>query len=212
MHEVENYRGAYGQDRYQLAMKTDRPLGAERPMFFVPGAGQMELAGKAQKWTQWGPFLIVDEYMGWYREALQLRETVVIGDWSPICKFNISGPDVHQFMRFLQTRKDFADIEVGQSMYTVMAREDGKVVQDPLITRVSEDAYMITTDQIDSWLQHVIEVGNFDVQVDRHSHPVLPDVDPGTELHRADERRRREFDGEPPLLPAAGHRDRRHTV
>ena len=166
MHEVENCRGAYGQDRYQLAMKTDLPLGAERPMFFVPGAGQMELASKAQKWTQWGPFLIVDEYVGWHREALQLRETVVIGDWSPICKFNVSGPDVHAFMRFIQTRKDFADIEVGQSMYTVLVREDGKVVQDPLITRVSQDAYMITTDEIESWLRDVVEVGHFDVRIE----------------------------------------------
>ena len=166
MQEVANYRGPYDQDRFRLARRTDLPLGAERPMFFVPGAGQMELFSKAQKWTQWGPFLIVDEYVGWYQEALQLRETVVIGDWSPICKFNVSGPDVHAFMRFIQTRKDFADIEVGQSMYTVLVREDGKVVQDPLITRVSEDEYMITTDEIESWLRGVVEAGNFDVRIE----------------------------------------------
>ena len=166
MQEAGSHRGARDQDRYALSLRTDLPLGAERPMFFVPGAGQMELAGKAQKWTQWGPFLIVDEYVGWYREAVQLRENVVIGDWSPICKFNVSGPDVHAFMRFIQTRKDFADIEVGQSMYTVLVREDGKVVQDPLITRVSEDAYMITTDEIESWLRGVVEFGRFDVVIE----------------------------------------------
>ena len=166
MHEAVSYRGPYAEDRYRLAKNTDLPLGAERPMFFVPGAGQLTLAGKAQKWTQWGPFLIVDEYVGWYREALQLRQTVTIGDWSPLNKFNISGPDVHPFMRFLQTRKDFADIEVGQSMYTVLVREDGKIVQDPLITRVSEGTYMITTDELESWLRHVIRVGNFDVNIE----------------------------------------------
>lgn len=166
MQEAGSHRGAYDQGRYELSLRTDLPLGAQRPMFFVPGAGQMELAGKAQKWTQWGPFLIVDEYVGWYREAVQLRETVVIGDWSPICKFNVSGPDVHAFMRFIQTRKDFAEIEVGQSMYTVLVREDGKVVQDPLITRVSEDAYMITTDEIESWLRDVVELGRFDVVIE----------------------------------------------
>ena len=166
MLEARSYEGSYDQDRYRHSLRTDLPLGAERPMFFVPGAGQMELAGKAQKWTQWGPFLIVDEYVGWYREALQLRETVVIGDWSPICKFSVSGPDVHAFMRFIQTRKDFADIEVGQSMYTVLVREDGKVVQDPLITRVSEDVYMITTDEIESWLRDVAEAGRFDVLIE----------------------------------------------
>ena len=166
MQEAASHRGVSDQDRYELSLRTDFPLGAQRPLFFVPGAGQMELAGKAQKWTQWGPFLIVDEYVGWYREAVQLRETVVIGDWSPICKFNVSGPDVHTFMRFIQTRKDFADIEVGQSMYTVLVREDGKVVQDPLITRVSEDAYMITTDEIESWLRDVVELGDFDVVIE----------------------------------------------
>ena len=166
MHEAGSYGGPYDQDLYKRSLRTELPLGAERPMFFVPGAGQMELAGKAQKWTQWGPFLIVDEYIGWYREARQLRETVVIGDWSPICKFNVSGPDVHAFMRFIQTRRDFADIEVGQSMYTVLVRDDGKVVQDPLITRVSEDAYVITTDEIESWLRDVVEISDFDVQIE----------------------------------------------
>ena len=166
MHEVGSYRGPYDEDRYRLAKNTDLLLGAERPMFFVPGAGQMTLASKTQKWTQWGPFLIVDEYAGWYLEALQLRETVVVGDWSPIHKFNVSGPDVHAFMRYIQTRKDFADIEVGQSMYTVMVREDGKVVQDPLITRTTEDAYTITTDEIENWLRDVMIVGNFDVRIE----------------------------------------------
>ena len=89
MQEMGSYRGPHDQDRYRQSLRTDLPLGAERPMFFVPGAGQMELASKTQRWTQWGPFLIVDEYVGWYQEAIQLRENVVIGDWSPICKFSV---------------------------------------------------------------------------------------------------------------------------
>lgn len=165
MHTVGGHRGPDDEDRYRLAKDTDLLLGAERPMFFVPGAGRMALASKTQKWTQWGPFLIVDEYVGWYREAQQLRETVVIGDWSPICKFRVTGPDVHPFMRYIQTRKDFAGIEVGQSMYTVLVREDGKVVQDPLITRVGEDEYVITTDEIESWLRDVTVAGDFDVAI-----------------------------------------------
>ena len=166
MHEVGSHQAPCDGDRYRLAKNTELLLGAERPLFFVPGAGQMTLASKTQKWTQWGPSLIVDEYVGWYREALQLRETVVIGDWSPIHKFNVSGPDVHAFMRYIQTRKDFADIEVGQSMYTVMVREDGKVVQDPLITLTSEDEYVITTDEIESWLHDVSAAGSFDVRIE----------------------------------------------
>ncbi len=166
MHEVRGYRGTYAEDVYRAAMDTDRALGAERPMFFVPGAGQLTLGSKAQKWTQWGPFLIVDEYVGWYREALQLRQTAVIGDWSPINKFDISGPDVHEFIRFVQTRKDLANIEIGQSMYTLMVREDGKLIHDPLITRLSEDVYQMTPDQVDQWLPHVVEAGGFDVHIE----------------------------------------------
>ena len=135
-------------------------------MFFVPGAGQQTLQSKAQKWSQWGPFLICDEYTGWYNEVLQLRQTAVLGDWSPINKFNLSGPDVHKFVRFLQTRGDMKDIEIGQTMYTLMVREDGKLIHDPLIARVSEDTYRITPDQADSWLAYVVEVGNFDVTIE----------------------------------------------
>ena len=166
MHEIKNYSGTYPAETYAMAMDNERLLGAERPMFFVPGAGQQTLQSKAQKWSQWGPFLICDEYTGWYNEVLQLRQTAVLGDWSPINKFNLSGPDVHKFVQFLQTRGDMKDIEIGQTMYTLMVREDGKLIHDPLIARVSEDTYRITPDQADSWLAHVVEVGNFDVTIE----------------------------------------------
>jgi glycine cleavage system aminomethyltransferase T len=166
MREVTTFKGTYPQETYSEAMDTDRLLGAERPMFFVPGAGQQTLGSKAQKWTQWGPFLICDEFYGWYDEALDLRRTAVIGDWSPINKFNLTGPDVHAYVQYLQTRGDVKNIEIGQSMYTLMTREDGMLVHDPLITRTGEDSYRITPDQADKWLAHVAETGKFDVQIE----------------------------------------------
>lgn len=166
MKEVTTFKGSYPAEMYSEAMDTDRQLGAERPMFFVPGAGQQTLGSKAQKWTQWGPFLICDEYSGWYDEAQDLRNTAVIGDWSPINKFNLSGPDVHKYVQYIQTRRDMKNIEIGQSMYTLMARDDGMLIHDPLITRTSEDTYRITPDQADHWLAHVATSKGFDVQIE----------------------------------------------
>lgn len=166
MTEISNYKGSFSPETYATAMNTDLLLGQERPMFFVPAAGAQTLQSTSQKWSQWGPYMIVDEYTGWYQEALQLRQSAVIGDWSPINKFNLSGPDVHRFVLYIQTRGDLKDIEIGQSMYTTMVREDGKLVHDPLIWRTGEDTYRITPDQVDEWFVHIVEKCDFDVTIE----------------------------------------------
>ena len=153
------------QHKYKTSINYDLPLGKERPLIFTPAAARQEKASIAHKWSAFGPFLLADEFSNWYDEAIALRETAVLGDWSPLGKYLVSGPDAGNYSDFLATR-DLSQMGVGQCMYTPMVNERGKLVGDNLVTRISEDSYRWTTDNMGNWLDHVRAVGKFDVEIE----------------------------------------------
>lgn len=152
-------------DAYARAVDYGLELGTERPMLLTPAASRQDLESLNHKWSAFGPFLLADEFSNWYDEALTLRDTAALGDWSPLAKYVVSGPQAFQFSDFLATR-DLTTMEVGQVMYTPMVNEAGKLVGDNLVARTSENSFRWTTDTMTLWLEHVREVGNFDVQID----------------------------------------------
>lgn len=156
---------ATARDVYLRAIDYDRPLGLDRPFVLTPAAARQEKASLNHKWSAFGPFLLADEYTHWYDEALQLRETATIGDWSPLAKYIISGPDSHRFSDYICTR-DLSELEIGQCMYTPMTNEQGRLVGDNLVVRLDENRYRWTTDTMTKWLAHARELGGLDVSID----------------------------------------------
>lgn len=153
------------RNNYKASINYDLPLGTERPLILTPAATRQEKASTAHKWAAFGPFLLADEYSNWYDESIALRTTATLGDWSPLAKYLVSGTDSGRFSDFLATR-DLSKMEVGQCMYTPMVNEQGKLVGDNLVTRVADDAYRWTTDNMGKWLEHVREVGKFNTEIE----------------------------------------------
>jgi glycine cleavage system aminomethyltransferase T len=152
-------------DAYVDAMQFDRPLGLDRGLVWTPPAAEMERRSEVRKWSQWGPFLTLDEYAGdWWNEISTLRSAAVLGDWSPIGKYEIFGPDASKFMNFACAR-DLSDQEVGQVMYAPFVNESGKMVHDFPVFRLEENRYRITPDKLDVWLNHIRSTKDFDVEI-----------------------------------------------
>ena len=150
---------------YHDSINYDLLLGKDRTLLLTPAAARQEKASTAHKWSAFGPFLLADEYSNWFDEAIALRTNAVLGDWSPLAKYLVSGPDALKFTDYLGTR-DLSKMKIGQCMYTPMVNEQGKLVGDNLVTRLSEDSFRWTTDNMGQWLHHVREVGGFDVEID----------------------------------------------
>ena len=150
---------------YDLAMQFDKPLGVHRTLVWTPAAAEMEKRNSVHKWLQWGPFLTLDQYDGeWAKEISALRSTAVLGDWSPLGKYVIEGPDASRYVDYLAAR-DMASMEVGQIVYAPFLNEDGKMVHDFPCARLASDTYRITPDKLDLWLHHVREAGDFQVEI-----------------------------------------------
>ena len=99
---------------------------------------------------------VVDVYDDFPSELGAIRETVAMGDMSPLCKCAIEGPDAgHLVDRLIPRPTD--QFEVGQIYYTPWCTEEGKVVSDGLVYRVGEHAYRFTGDPTCEWFREKAE-------------------------------------------------------
>ena len=78
------------------------------------------------------------------REVTSVRSGVGFCDVSTLGKIELQGPDVPAFLDRLYINT-FSTLKVGRARYGVMLREDGFVLDDGTVTRLSEDRFFMTT-------------------------------------------------------------------
>ena len=83
--------------------------------FASPGAAAQEKYNNSLQWELFGsalgPYINPLEYTHWWEESLALRNAAILGDWSFVDKFRITGPDAPEFMNYTCT-KDLSNQEV----------------------------------------------------------------------------------------------------
>ena len=97
-----------------------------------------------------GEHMAVRTSVGWYFWTHQLVE--------------ITGPDVTAFLDYMFPN-DVASLAVGRDRYTVMLNEQGEIIDDVVIMRMSEDVYWVSTlfaTKLDDWWY--FHQGDYDVE------------------------------------------------
>ena len=97
------------------------------------------------------------QYSGIVDEHMAVREAAGLFDVSHMGEVFVRGPQAFAFVQHLVTN-DVAKLYDGRALYTVMCRPDGGVVDDLLVYRLNEYAYMlvINASNIDkdfAWMQ-----------------------------------------------------------
>jgi sarcosine oxidase subunit alpha len=77
-------------------------------------------------------------------EALAVRERVGIIDVSTLGKLDVRGPDAPRLLDFLYTNR-MSNLRVGRIRYGVMCLDDGTILDDGTVTRLSDDRFFVTT-------------------------------------------------------------------
>ena len=80
----------------------------------------------------------------WRRESLSVRHAVGLVDVGTLGKIDVQGPDALEFLQRVYCN-NFANLAVGRLRYGLMLREDGIVMDDGTVTRLSEQHYLVTT-------------------------------------------------------------------
>ncbi|MEM7061126.1 MAG: glycine cleavage T C-terminal barrel domain-containing protein [Pseudomonadota bacterium] len=78
----------------------------------------------------------------------------------------ITGPDTKRFIQYL-TPRDLSDCKIGQCKYVLLTNAAGGILCDPILCKLSEDRYWLSTSDIDVelWAAGVAQGGGFDVSV-----------------------------------------------
>ena len=95
-------------------------------------------------YRDWAGYYAVSAYETHHEhEYNAIRNACALIDISPLFKYRISGVDATRLVNRIITR-DASKMRVGQVYYTPWCDDDGKVIDDGTVTRVSDDAFRWT--------------------------------------------------------------------
>ena len=110
---------------------------------------------ESQEWRRWSGYLAATNYeLTHDNEYFAIRTKAALLDITPLKKYIIEGPDAQRFLDRLVTR-NIGICKVGQVMYTPWCDENGKVIDDGTVQRLSENKFRITSAEPNlGWLEH----------------------------------------------------------
>ena len=100
---------------------------------------------ESQEWRRWAGYLAATSYeLTHENEYFAIRTKAALLDISPLKKYIVEGPDAQNLLDRLVTR-NIAICKVGQVMYTPWCDEEGKVIDDGTVQRLSKNRFRITS-------------------------------------------------------------------
>lgn len=95
-------------------------------------------------WRHWSGYLVPDRYqMSDKFEYFAIRNSAGVIDTSPLYKYRIYGADAEHFLAGVLIR-DIRKCQRGQALYTAWCDDDGWVVEDGVVLRLSTDEFWLT--------------------------------------------------------------------
>lgn len=96
-------------------------------------------------WSHWSGYLSADRYLSADKfEYFAIRNAAGVFDTSPLYKYRIGGRDAERFLAGVLTR-DIRKCQPGQAQYTIWCDDDGWVIEDGVILRLSSNEFILTS-------------------------------------------------------------------
>ena len=110
---------------------------------------------ESQEWRRWSGYLSATNYeLNHENEYFSIRTKAALLDITPLYKYIIEGSDSQRFLNKLVTR-NINICKVRQVVYTPWCDENGKVIDDGTVQRLSENKFRITSAEPNlGWLEH----------------------------------------------------------
>ena len=136
-------------------MNYRNQFNAETQLKLSPFFDRTSQLNESQEWRRWSGYLSATNYeLTHDNEYFAIRTKAALLDITPLYKYLIQGPDTQRFLDRLVTR-NINICKVGQVMYTPWCDEDGKVIDDGTVQRLSECKFRITSAEPNlEWLEN----------------------------------------------------------
>ena len=97
---------------------------------------------KTHRWGPWAGYATVLSFEDTAMEYTAIRNQASLYDLCPMVKYSIKGKDVSRYLNHLTVR-NAAKLAVGSVHYTVWCDDDGKLIDDGTLFRLSENEYRL---------------------------------------------------------------------
>lgn len=98
----------------------------------------------AQNWRRWAGHIVVGSYeLSLDHEYWAIRDGAALIDVSPLMKYVVEGPDAARLLHKVTTR-DIHKLAIGQVYYTGWCDEDGKLIDDGTVARLTIRTFRMT--------------------------------------------------------------------
>ncbi|KRE23292.1 glycine cleavage T C-terminal barrel domain-containing protein [Agromyces sp. Soil535] len=135
-----------------LAFKnaSSGPLIVERPALFSPAAAAQDAGTGKTAVGRFGPLYLPLEYTDWAEEGQAHVNSCYIGDWTPLSKTRVSGPQALEFLSQLGMN-DLSKFEIGQVKHHVQLDENAWIASEGILLRIDDGEFVYTAGSGD-WL------------------------------------------------------------
>lgn len=131
------------------------------------------IARGAKAFTVYNHMLLATEFDSFEQDYWHLSEAVQVWDVAVERQVSIKGPDATRLVQWM-TPRAVADIALDRCVYLPLADENGKLINDPVGTRLADDHWWLSIADSDVmlWAKGLARGANLDVRIDE------PDVWP----------------------------------
>jgi glycine cleavage system aminomethyltransferase T len=130
---------------------------------FSPAIAAQDRSNAAGRFGLFGPMLLCLEYTSWVEENQAHVQSCYLGDWTPLNKIGIQGPEALAFLSRIGVAR-LAAFEVGQIKHHVQLDEQGRIASEGVLYRLGPDEFRYTAGSGD-WLRWQFGLGNWDAVV-----------------------------------------------
>lgn len=126
----------------------------------LPHAPALPLAREVNTYTRFGRTFEPWEYTDWIDESVSWKDTLYIGDWSPLAKFRVVGPDALTFFSSIAVNS-FAKFDIGQAKHVILCNGAGKIMGEGVLMRMAADDFLFTSGPGVAWADYQFRRGNY---------------------------------------------------
>lgn len=122
------------------------------------------------KMVPYAGFEMPVQYAGVNQEHMVVREKVGVFDVSHMGQFFVKGKEAEDFLQYLFTN-DVTKVEVGQAQYTCMLNDEGGIIDDLIIYKISSEEWMLVVNasNIEKDWKWINQLNKWDVQIQNKS-------------------------------------------
>jgi glycine cleavage system aminomethyltransferase T len=126
-------------------------------------AHALPVSREIHTYTQFGATFEPWEYTDWIDESMSWKDTLYIGDWSPLGKMRVKGRDALKFFSSISVNS-FARFDVGQAKHVIFCNRAGKIMGEGVLMKLAEEDYLFTSGPGVAWADYQFRKGRYDAE------------------------------------------------